>query len=115
MFIRREIGTGTERSYTYSNQINIGEYNINSEFRLSDLEKEGKIKQRDETAFISIISLFIVSTILFLVNGFKDNKNITKENARHLIENVDSIRSSVVNGEGKVLKDTAAFLKGIRK
>lgn len=108
----KEIGTGVDRRYTYSDRVYIGEYDQNSEFRVSDIETRIKDKHKSDLAFITVAITAISSLLLISALSFKDKFQTT---TKPLIENVDS----VANKAKAVLPDTTAVktkvLKTIKK
>jgi len=84
----KEIGRGVDRGYTYSDSIRIGEYNKNSEFRVSDIEAGIKDKNTRDLGFIAV-ALTAISSLL-LIPTLSLNKK-TQETTKPLIENVDSV------------------------
>ena len=84
----KETGRGVNRAHTYSDSIRIGEYNKNSEFRVSDIDAGIKDKNTRDLGFITVALTAITSLLLISALSFKEK---TQETAKPLIENVDSI------------------------
>lgn len=89
----RETGRGVDRGYTYSDFINIGEYDKNSEFRVSDIDSAIKEKRRNDFGFGAIFTAIIgMVTSLMLLNYLSSHSNNKmQETTKPLIENVDSV------------------------
>ena len=112
----KEKGTGVDRRYTYSSSIYIGEYDKNSDFRVSDIETgiNKHKKENIELLLNSILELLLVPMFgLLLYIGYNADKSL--QNEKQLIENVDSVASKAKS----VLPDTTAVktkvLKTIKK
>ncbi len=84
----KETGTGVDRGYTYSDSIYIGEYDKNSEFRVSDIEAGIKDKKAKNLGFMTVVLTAI--TGLLLIPALSSKQKI-QETTKPLIENVDSI------------------------
>ena len=93
----RETGRGVDRGYTYSDFINIGEYDKNSEFKISDIDSAIKEKKRNDFGFGAIFTAIIgMVTSLMLLNYFSNHSNNkSQDTTKPLIENVDSIANRV--------------------
>ncbi len=105
----RETGTGIDRAHIYSDRIDIGEYDKNSEFKISDIKSGIKNTQSNNRAFgiISFLLLLSTATIAYLESRTVPQKNAVKP----LIENV----SNAANKTKAVLPDTTKILKAIKK
>ena len=108
----KEIGTGVNRRYTYLDRVYIGEYDKNSEFRVSDIDTRIKDIHKSDLGFIAVALTGIATLILCAtLRGEQKMQEATKP----LIENVDS----VANKAKAVLPDTTAVktkvLKTIKK
>ena len=111
----KEIGRGVDRGYKYSDKMCIGEYDKNSEFRISDIESGLKEHNGSAIGFIAVALTGIAALILCAI-GKSGNSDIKRyETTKPLIENVDS----VANKAKSVLPDTTAvntkILKTIKK
>ncbi len=84
----KETGRGVDRHYTCQDSVFIGEYDKNSEFRVSDIETSIKDKTKRDLAFIFAALIPIVSAIIGLTTNLKQK---TQEITKPLIENTDSI------------------------
>ena len=108
----KEIGTGVNRRYTYLDRVYIGEYDKNSEFRISDIETSMKDKLKSDLGFVAVALTAITSLLLISALSIKEKFYGT---TKPLIENVDS----VANKAKAVLPDTTAvktkILKAIKK
>lgn len=104
----KEIGVGVDRKYTCSDSFYIGEYNQNSEFRVSDIEKGIKDKNRNDLEYTG---LFLIMSLAISAIAF--NKPISKfaEKLKPSTELVDS----TANKAKSVLSDTTKVFKIIKK
>lgn len=84
----KETGRGVDRGYTYSDSIYIGEFDKNSEFRVSDIEAGIKDKNTRNLGFIAV-ALTAISSLLLIATLSLNKK--TQETTKPLIENVDSV------------------------
>ena len=108
----KEIGRGVDRGYKYSDKICIGEYDKNSEFRISDIESGLKEHKGSAIGFIAV-ALTGIATLILCATLRGEQK--IQETTKPLIEKVDS----VANKAKSVLPDTTAvntkILKTIKK
>ena len=107
----KETGRGVNRGYTYSDSIRIGEYNKNSEFRVSDIEAGIKDKNTRDLGFITVALTAITSLLLISALSFKEK---TQETTKPLIENVDSIANKA-KAVKPILEDSFKLGKKIIK
>lgn len=88
----KETGRGVDRAHTYSDSIYIGEYDKNSEFRVSDIDSAIKEKKRNDFGFGFIFAIFGIAAVLEFTLGLSTKLGRkTQETTKPLIENVDSI------------------------
>lgn len=107
----RKIGTGKDRAYaSYSESIYIGEYDKNSEFKISDIKKKIIEKNNhDKSTALCFLMLPLAFAGIMIANCF--GTKAQKETVKPLIENV----SNAVNKTKAVLPDTTKILKAIKK
>ena len=84
----KETGTGVDRGYTYSDSIYIGEYDKNSEFRVSDIKSGIKDNNKNNAFALLILAEVAIGTVIAGWNLFT---KMSQETTKPLIENVDSI------------------------
>lgn len=110
----KEIGRGVDREHTYSDFINIGEYDKNSEFRISDIESAIKDKKVSDFGFGLIFAALIgLISVLGLGNRISRLSNSKmQETTKPLIENVDSIANKA-KAIQPILEDSFKFGKKI--
>ena len=108
----KETGVGVNRGQTYSDSIYIGEYDKNSEFRVSDIESGIKDNNKNNIFVLFLLAEVAIGTVIAGWNLFT---KMSQETTKPLIENVDS----VANKAKAVLPDTTAVktkvLKVIKK
>ncbi|MGN0031558.1 MAG: hypothetical protein ACI37Q_06365 [Candidatus Gastranaerophilaceae bacterium] len=102
----REIGTGKDRGLTYSDFVNIGEYDKDSEFRVPDIETGLEAKRFSDT-LLSI--MFAAAVLAMAVIGLTKVKS--SSGVKPMTEFVDSVANNVKT----VLSDTTKVLKTIKK
>ena len=103
----KEIGTGVDRRYTYFDRVYIGEYDKNSEFKISDIETRIKDKRKSDFGFIAVAITAITSVLLISALSIKEKFYGT---TKPLIEKVDS----VANKDKTVLSDTTGVNKVVK-
>lgn len=103
-----ETGTGVDRRYTYSDKLYIGEYDKKSEFRVSDIEKGIKDKNRKDLGFAG---LFLIMSLAISAIAF--NKPISKF-AEKLKPSAELVDSTAIKAKS-VLPDTTAVNTKILK
>ena len=88
----KETGRGVDRAHIYSDSICIGEYNKNSEFRVSDIDSAIKEKKRNDFGFGFAVAIVGIAAVLQFTLGLSTKLGRkTQETTKPLIENVDSI------------------------
>lgn len=84
----KETGRGVDRGHTYSDSIYIGEYDKNSEFRVSDIESGIKDDNNYNNNALLILAGLVIATAIAAGNLVT---KISQKTTKPLIENVDSI------------------------
>lgn len=108
----REIGVGKERGVTYSEHINIGEYDSQSTFNINDIEvgiKDKKHTDRAATFAFALLPAFAVTTIFLSAINKAPNK--VQEAVKPLTEKADTFAAKVK----PIIEDTVKVIKPIKK
>lgn len=104
----KEVGKGADRKLESSDAIKIGEYNKNSKFKVSDIEKATKEKRKNDIWY----SLALLTTgLAIMAIAFQEPIQKLGQKIKPTAEVVDS----TVNKAKIVLSDTTKVLKTIKK
>ena len=112
----KETGRGVNRGYTYSDSIYIGEYDKNSEFRVTDIGSAIKEKKRNDFGFgfAAVTIVGIAAVLRFTLGLSTELGRKTQETTKPLIENVDSIANKA-KAVKPILEDSFKLGKKIIK
>ena len=109
----RQIGTGVNEAITYRGSFSIGTYDEEHTFKVDDIEYGIKEANEQASGFLAtagLVTITFFTLILGAILGLHD-KEISKDAAKPLIENIDSTANKV----GTIKQDTVDLIKNTIK
>lgn len=104
----KEIGTGKDRSFTYSDFVNIGEYDKDSDFRVSDIETSLKIKLYNGAYLLAIFLAAVLAMCTIAFGRIKFTKHSPE--GKPFTEFVDSIANKTQSIQKDIVKVQKAII-----
>lgn len=104
------IGTGRDKVATYGDCFKVGVYDEQYPLKLKDIEEGLKEKNFTAKAFAIPVAALFIGFFLMIAQNISKSKEVVKDAAKPLIENIDSVAKKAQ----EALPDTMKVLKSIK-